>query len=186
MSWLAAARNRVLEMLASSASALARPSSALRRVSSLGALAHPPLQRFVGALERLRGLDARRDVGEGRDDAAVRHRLARTSMTRPRSAKRSRNGSLPGHSVRAARAPARRSSPGPSAPCSALKRRISSSPTPTRVSSAAGREFRRTAGSSRSDAGPCRTPRCPGAHGRARSAGFRGCTGSPHWRRRAA
>ena len=39
----------------------------------LGALAHAPLQRFVGALERLGGFDARRDVGEGGDDAAIRH-----------------------------------------------------------------------------------------------------------------
>ena len=40
-------------------------------------------------------LHARRDVGEGGDDAAVRHRLERTSITRWRSAKRSRNGSCP-------------------------------------------------------------------------------------------
>ena len=39
----------------------------------LGALVHAPLQRLVGALERLGGFDARRDVGEGGDDAAVRH-----------------------------------------------------------------------------------------------------------------
>ena len=32
----------------------------------LGALAHPPLQRLVGALQRFGRLDARRDVGEGR------------------------------------------------------------------------------------------------------------------------
>src|SRR5437588_4198103 len=37
----------------------------------LGALLHPPLQRFVGALEILRRLHARGDVGEGRDDAAI-------------------------------------------------------------------------------------------------------------------
>ncbi len=51
---------------------------------------------------------------------------------------------------------------------------------------AADREFRRTAGSSRRVAGPCRTPRCPRSHGRARSAGFRDCNGSRHWHRRAA
>ena len=39
----------------------------------LGALAHAPLQRRVGALQRLGGVDARRDVGDGGDDAAVRH-----------------------------------------------------------------------------------------------------------------
>ncbi len=38
----------------------------------LGALAHPPLQRRVGALQRFRRLDALGDVGEG-DDDAVRH-----------------------------------------------------------------------------------------------------------------
>ena len=41
----------------------------------LGALLHAALQRFVGALELFRRLHARRDVGEGRDDAAVRHRV---------------------------------------------------------------------------------------------------------------
>ena len=41
----------------------------------LGALLHPPLQRFVGALEILRRLHARGDVGEGRDDAAIGHRI---------------------------------------------------------------------------------------------------------------
>ena len=41
----------------------------------LGALAHAPLQRLVGALELVGRLHARGDVGEGRDDAAVRHRV---------------------------------------------------------------------------------------------------------------
>ena len=39
----------------------------------LGALAHAPLQRLVGPLQRLGRLDARGDVGEGGHDAAVRH-----------------------------------------------------------------------------------------------------------------
>ena len=81
--------------LASSASALARASSALSRVSSVGALAHAPLERLVGALQRFGGLDARRDVGEVVTMPPSGMRLARTSITRPRSAKRSRNGSLP-------------------------------------------------------------------------------------------
>ena len=38
-----------------------------------GALAHAALQRGVGPLERLGRLHARRDVGEGGDEAAVRH-----------------------------------------------------------------------------------------------------------------
>src|SRR5262249_18831987 len=35
----------------------------------------PPLQRFVGALKLLRRFHAWRNVGERRDDAAVRHRV---------------------------------------------------------------------------------------------------------------
>ena len=38
-----------------------------------GAFAYPPFQRLVGALERLGRLNRRGDVGEGDDDAAVRH-----------------------------------------------------------------------------------------------------------------
>ena len=39
----------------------------------LGALVHAPLECLVGALERLGGLDASGDVGEGGDHTAVRH-----------------------------------------------------------------------------------------------------------------
>ena len=39
----------------------------------LGAFLDAPLQIFIGALERLGGLDARSHVGRGRDEAAVRH-----------------------------------------------------------------------------------------------------------------
>ena len=39
----------------------------------LGAVAHPLLQRRVGALQRFGSLDARGDVGEGDDEAVVRH-----------------------------------------------------------------------------------------------------------------
>ena len=39
------------------------------------ALPYPPLQGLIGAFELLRRFDARRDVGEGRDDASVRHRV---------------------------------------------------------------------------------------------------------------
>ncbi len=42
-----------------------------------GALAHAALQRRIGALQRLRRLHARRDVGEGRDQAAVGHAVRR-------------------------------------------------------------------------------------------------------------
>ena len=62
-----------MEILAASASPLARASAALSRVSSSVRSLHAPLQRFVGALQRFGGFDARGDVGEGGDDAAVRH-----------------------------------------------------------------------------------------------------------------
>ena len=38
-----------------------------------GALANPHLERCIGTLERFGGCHARRDVGDGGDDAAVRH-----------------------------------------------------------------------------------------------------------------
>ena len=41
-----------------------------------GALAHAALERRVGALQRLRGGDARGDVGERGHDAGARHRVA--------------------------------------------------------------------------------------------------------------
>ena len=93
MSWLAAATNRVFDTLASSASALARSSSALSRVSS-----------------PVRSRTRRSSVALARSSASAAFtlavmsvkvvtrppsgmRLPRTSITRPRSAKRSRNGS---------------------------------------------------------------------------------------------
>jgi len=41
-----------------------------------GALAHATLERRIGALQRLRGGDARGDVGERGHDAGARHRVA--------------------------------------------------------------------------------------------------------------
>ena len=187
MSWLAAARKRVLEMLASSASALARAELGVEQGQFLGALAHAPLQRFVGALERLGRLHARRDVGEGRDDAAVGHwigahlddQVALGESLEERLGARDITCDALAHErvdrVRAGRAVlgiVAQDFVEPGADSGQL--------------AAAGRESRRTAGSSRPGAGPCRTPRCPAARGRARSAGSRGCSGSPHWRRRAA
>ena len=58
----------------------------------LGALLDAPLEVLVGALERLGGLDARRDVGRGGDEAAVRHRGWRGSRP-PGRARRSAPGS---------------------------------------------------------------------------------------------
>ena len=52
---------------------MARSSSAVEPRQFPGALAHAALQRGVGALQRLGGLHARRDVGERRDQAAVGH-----------------------------------------------------------------------------------------------------------------
>ena len=114
-------------------------------------------------------------------------RLVRTSTTRPRSAKRLRNGSLsddvmiePRAHQLLDRARTERALLGVVADdFLQTARRCGSAP-------AADREFRRTAGSSKPAAGPCRRPRCPGARGRARSAEFRGCSGSRRWRRRAA
>ena len=60
----------------------------------LGALAHAPLQRFVGALERFRRLHAGVMSVKVVTMPPSGMRLARTSITMP-SAKRSRNGSLP-------------------------------------------------------------------------------------------
>ena len=187
MSWLAAARKRVLEMLASSASALARPSSALSRVSSVVRSRTRTLQRRVGALQRFGRLDARRDVGEGGDDAAVRHavgaHLDHEAALGEALEERLAVGDVAREPLAHQRLDRARRRARPARRCSAGfrrgRRRCGSAP-------AAGRGFRRTAGSSRPAAGPCRTPRCPGARGRARSAGFRGCSGSPRWRRRAA
>ena len=94
MSWLAAARNLVLEMLASSASALARPSALLRRVSSsvrsCTRRSSDSLARSSSSAAFTLGVMSVKVVtmppsGIGFD---------RTSITRSRSAKRSRNGSL--------------------------------------------------------------------------------------------
>ena len=93
MSWLAAATKRVFETLASSASALARSSSALSRVSSL---VRSRTRRSNVALARS-SASAAFTLGVMSVNVVTRPpsgmRLARTSMTRPRSAKRSRNGS---------------------------------------------------------------------------------------------
>ena len=74
MSWLAAARKRVLPRLASSAADLRLRQRLVGLDQRLGALAHAPFQGFVGAGERPFALDALRDVGRGHHDAAVRHR----------------------------------------------------------------------------------------------------------------
>ena len=52
---------------------MARAKRGVEAGEFLGALAHAALQRLVGALERFGRLHARRDVGEGGDDAAVGH-----------------------------------------------------------------------------------------------------------------
>ena len=50
----------------------------------LGALLHAPLQRLVGALQRFGRFDAGGDVGEGGDDAAVRHAVGAHLDHQPR------------------------------------------------------------------------------------------------------
>ena len=57
-----------------------------------GALADAALQRGIGALQRFGGLDARRDVGERRDEAAVGHTIGPHLDHQPALAKRSRKG----------------------------------------------------------------------------------------------
>ena len=134
MSWLAAARKRVLEMLASSASPLARPSAALSRVSS-----------------SVRSLTRRSRVSLARSSASAASTLgvmsvkvvtrppsgmwlARISTTRPRSAKRSLDRLAAREVARDAVAHEVVDPAGAErAAASALWRRISSSPTPTRV-----------------------------------------------------
>ena len=95
MSWLAAARKRVFETLASSASPLARASAALRRVSSSVRSRDAALEVLVGALQRFGGFDARRHVGAVVTRPPSGMWLARISITSPRSVKRSRIGSPP-------------------------------------------------------------------------------------------
>ena len=75
MSWLAAARKRVFEALASSASALARMSSALRRSSSRVTFLDAPFERFIGDRQLLLCGDACRDIGVSRHHAAIRKRV---------------------------------------------------------------------------------------------------------------
>ena len=94
MSWLAAARKRVLEIWPRSASALARASSALSRVSS-----------SVRSCTRRSSVSLARSSSSAAFTLGVMSvkvvtmppsgmRLARTSITRSRSVKRSRNGAL--------------------------------------------------------------------------------------------
>ena len=152
-----------------------------------GALAHAHFQRRVGALQRLGGGDARRDVGDGGDDAAVRHAVGAHLDDEPAVEEALEVRLAVGHVVRKPVAHQRfdlagteRALLGAAANDFFERRRRRGS---TR---AEDRGFRRTGGSSRPAADPCRRRRCPGARDRARSAGFRGCSGSRRWRRRAA
>ena len=71
MSWLAAARKRVFEMLASSASRLGARERLVEPRQLLGALADALLEDLVRALARLLRRDRLGDVGVGGDEAAV-------------------------------------------------------------------------------------------------------------------
>ena len=71
MSWLAAARKRVFEMFASSASAFALLKRLVEAGELLGALAHALFQRLVGAAAFLLGRNRFGHVRVGRDEAAV-------------------------------------------------------------------------------------------------------------------
>ena len=152
-----------------------------------GALAHAALQRRIGALQRLRRLHARGDVGEGRDQAAVGHAVGahfdHQAALGEAFEERLGLGGVFGDALgdELVDAPWRRARRARR--CGAGFRRARCRRASVH---AADRKFRRTAGSSRPASAPCRTPRCPGARDRARSAEFRGCSGSRHWRRRAA
>ena len=133
MSWLAAARNLVLEILAASASPLARASAALSRVSS-----------SVRSCTRRSSVSLARSSASAASTLAVMSvkvvtmppsgmRLARTSITMP--ARRSARGTARGRrcSARAARARTRRCARDRRRRAWPLKRRISASPMPTRI-----------------------------------------------------
>ena len=185
MSWLAAATNRVFETLASSASALARSSSALSRVSS-----------------PVRSRTRRSSVALARSSASAAFTLGVMSVkvvTRPPSGMRFAAhfdhqaafgeafeerlgfGGVSGDAFGDEFVDVLGIALAVLGRCGARCRRARCRRASIR---AAGRRFRRTAGSSRPAPAPCRTRRCLGARDRARSAGFRGCSGSRHWRRR--
>ena len=72
MSWLAAARNRVLERFGLFRHRLGAREFGVEPLQFGGALVDPLLQELVGRLERLLGLHGLGHVGIGGDDAAVR------------------------------------------------------------------------------------------------------------------
>ena len=141
----------------------------------LGAVAHALFQRRIGAFQRFGGLEARRDVGEGDDEAAARHPV----------------GADLDHHVAVGQALQIGLALGGVGVQPPLQQRIGVA----EVGRADGahefedflqgnaelhemrrqrQNFAELARSSRSAADPHRTPRCPGAHGSARSAGSRG------------
>ena len=131
MSWLAAARKRVLEILASSASPLARASSALSRVSS-----------SVRSRTRRSSVSLARSSASAASTLAVMSvkvvtmppsgmRLERTSMPRPARAKRSQERLVAREVALELLAHELVGRSGGTSLRRALKRRMSSSATPT-------------------------------------------------------
>ncbi len=132
----------------------------------LGAVAHALFQRGVGALQRFGRLEARRDVGEGDDEAAARHAVGAHLDHHVAVGKTLQIGlAFGGVGGEPPFAAARRRRRCPAATCAHDIRGFPSGECRSAPDAAAAPGFRRTAGWSRSAAGRRRTRRCPGAHG---------------------
>ena len=152
-------------MLASSAVLLAQRQFGIQPRQFLGAVAHALFQRRIGALQRLGRLERRRDVGEGDDQPAARHPVGahldhHVPVRQPFQIGLAFGGV--GGEPHVQQRLRRRRTGGCIAP---MNSRISRSGiADLHERAAAAREFRRTAGSSRSaavrrsnTAMPCRT-----------------------------
>ena len=154
-----------------------------------GALAHAPLQRLVGARQRLGGGDALGDVGIGGHDAALGHGAgadledALAAVEPLLEASPCVTASFISRSATTASSrPPRLEVAALGADAQDLIERHADLPELRRQV----QELAELRGSSRSAACPCRTRACPGRPDRARIAGGRGCTAAPRRRRRAA
>ena len=123
MSWLAAARKRVLDRFASSASAFAAESASFRRVSSSVRSQTRLLQNLVQPFPRFLLRHRLGDVGVGGDEAAV-GQAVRADLDDPlrRVDANPHRLRVPGERAQAGRDQARPRSPGRRCPRSALKR----------------------------------------------------------------
>ena len=150
------------------------------------ALAHAPLQRLVGARQRLGGLDALGDVGIGGDDAALRHRAGADLEDAPAAVDMLLEGLVRHGELHEPLGDELVDVAG--AEIAALGARAQDAGRAARRpgrARPAGSAARGTAGSSRSAACPCRTRSGRAAPGRAPTAAGRGCTAAPRRHRRA-